>query len=57
MQTDVFGAVVPALLTFAAILLFEEWAFFKARTKWQRALITATAVFLIVLMLNLPWGA
>ena len=57
MQTDLFGALVPALIMFAAVILLEEWAFFKARTKWHRALITAVAVFLIVLLLNLPWGS
>ena len=53
MEFDLFRSVVPALLVIVVVLVFEEWAYFKARTKMQRAIITGVAVFVLVLIFNL----
>ena len=53
MEFDLFRSVVPALLVIVVVLVLEEWAYFKARTKMQRAIITGVAVFVLVLIFNL----
>jgi multisubunit Na+/H+ antiporter MnhB subunit len=50
---EILGPAIPAIVVIIVILAFEEWAYFKARSKLQRAIITGVAVFLIVLAFNL----
>lgn len=50
---EILGPAIPAIVVIIVILAFEEWAYFKARSKLQRAMITGVAVFLIVLAFNL----
>ena len=53
MEFDIFNSLVPALLVIVVVLVFEDWAYFKARTKMQRAIITAVGVFGLVFIFNL----
>lgn len=48
-----FGSLVPAIVIVLIVLAFEEWAFFKSKTRFQRALITGAAVFVILLVIGL----
>lgn len=50
------NTLVPAIIIVVVILALEEWAYFKARTKTQRAAITGVAVFLLLLAFNLVAG-
>lgn len=55
MGFDPLNALVPAILIVIVVLALEEWAFFKARTRFQRALITGVAVFvLLVIFSSIP---
>ena len=56
MELNFLGSAIPAIIVVVVILAFEEWAFFKARTKLQRAVITGVAVFVIFLVFNLIAG-
>ncbi len=56
MEADLSSGVVPALVVIGVVLVFEDWAYFKARTKLQRALITGAAVFVLVVIFNIPWN-
>ena len=56
MDLGFFGAAVPAIVVIAVVLVLEEWAFFKARTRLQRAVITGVAVSVIFFVLNLVAG-
>ena len=51
-----FGALVPAIVIVLVVLGLEEWAFFKSKTKLQRALITGAAVFVLLLVFGLVAG-
>lgn len=53
MEFDFFNIAAPALVVIVVVLVLEEWAYFKARTKLQRAFITGVAVFMLVLILSL----
>ena len=53
MDFDYFNIAVPALVVIVVVLALEEWAYFKATTKFQRAIITGIAVFVLVLIFNL----
>ena len=50
---DILGPAIPAIVVIIVVLAFEEWAYFKARSKLQRAIITGLAVFVVVLAFNL----
>ncbi len=50
------NTLVPAIIIVVVILALEEWAYFKARTKTQRAAITGVAVFLLLIAFNLVAG-
>ena len=52
MEYDLLRSAVPALVVIVVVLGLEEWAYFKARSKLQRAVITGVAVFIIALILN-----
>ena len=56
MDLGFFGAAVPAIVVIVVVLVLEEWAFFKARSRWQRAVITGVSVFIIFFVLNLVAG-
>lgn len=56
MGIDIWNTAIPALVVVAVVIAFEEWAYFRARTKHQRAIITGVAVFAIVLVINLAWA-
>ncbi len=56
MDLGVFGAAIPAIIVIVVVLVLEEWAYFKARSKLQRAVIIGVAVFIIFLVLNLIAG-
>jgi hypothetical protein len=53
---DLTHTLVPAIIIVVMILALEEWAYFKARTKLQRAAITGIAVFLLLLAFNMIAG-
>lgn len=55
MGFDVPHSVVVAILVIVLVLGLEEWAWFKATTKMQRALITGAAVFILLIVINLVW--
>ena len=48
------SAIVAALVVIIVVLGLEDWAYFKAKTKMQRAIITGVAVFVLILLLNIP---
>ena len=53
MDFNIFNSLVPAILVIVVVLVLEDWAYFKARTKTQRAIITGVAVFGLVFIFNL----
>ena len=53
MEPNFLGSAIPAIIVVVVVLALEEWAFFKARSKLQRAVITGAAVFVIFLAFNL----
>lgn len=57
MNFDLTGTLIPAILIVVVILGLEEWAYFKATTKLQRAVITGVAVFVLLLVVNLLWSS
>ena len=57
MNFDFSSSVVAAVAVIVVVLVLEEWAFFAARTKTQRAIITGAAVFVLVIVFNLIPGA
>ena len=57
MHFDLTGTLIPAILIVVLILGLEEWAYFKAKSKTQRAVITGVAVFLLLLVVNLIWSS
>lgn len=56
MDLGFFGAAIPAIIVIVVVLVLEEWAYFKAGSKLQRAIITGVAVFAIFFVLNLIAG-
>ena len=56
LDLGLFGAAVPAMIVIFVVLVLEEWAYFKAKSGMQRAIITGAAVFIIVFVLNLIAG-
>lgn len=56
MDLGFFGAAVPAIIVVVVVLVLEEWAYFKAKSRLQRAVITGVAVFIIFFVLNLIAG-
>ena len=56
MELDFFGAAIPAVIVIIVVLVLEDWAYFKAKGKLQRAVITGMAVFVIFLVFNLMAG-
>lgn len=56
MGFDLTTTVLPAIIIMVVVLVLEEWAYFKARSKLQRALITGGAVFVLLLVFNLIAG-
>jgi len=56
MEFDFYSSVAAALAAIVVVLVLEEWAFFAARTKSQRAMITGAAVFVLVIIFNLLPG-
>lgn len=57
MQLDLYSGVVPAVIVIALVIGLEDWALYQARTKLQRALIMGGAVFVLVIIFNLPWNS
>ena len=53
MQLDFLGPAIPAIIVIMVVLILEDWVYFKARSKLQRAVITGVAVFAIVFIFNL----
>ena len=53
MESGFFGTLIPAIVVIVVVLGLEEWAYFKAKSKLQRAVITGIAVFVIVFIFNL----
>ena len=53
MELDFLGPAIPAIIVIIVVLALEEWVFFKARSKLQRAVITGVAVFVIVFIINM----
>lgn len=53
MEFDFSASVIAAIAAIIVVLVLEELAFFAARTKLQRAIITGVAVFVLVIILNL----
>ena len=56
MELDILGAAIPAVIVIVVVLVLEDWVYFKARGKLQRAVITGIAVFVIFLVFNLIAG-
>ena len=56
MGFDAYNTLLPAVLIIVVVLALEEWAYFKATTKLRRAIITAVAVFALLLVFNLIAG-
>ena len=56
MDLGVFGAAIPAIIVIVVVLVLEEWAYFKAGSKTQRAVITGAAVFVLLIVINLAWA-
>ena len=56
MELDILRSVVPAVIVIAVVLGLEDWAYFKAKSKLQRAVIVGVAVFVLVLVFNLLAG-
>ena len=52
MNFDLSASLVAAIAAIVVVLVLEEVAFFAARTKLQRAIITGFAVAVLVLVLN-----
>ncbi len=57
MHMNFYGPLIPAILIFVLILALEEWAWFKATTKLQRAAVTGVAVFILLLVLGFVWSS
>ncbi|MEQ9042056.1 MAG: hypothetical protein RIE24_27345 [Silicimonas sp.] len=55
MGFDLIHALVPAAVIVVVVLVLEEWAYFKSRSAMARALITAAAVFALLLVINFFW--
>lgn len=55
MGFDLAHALVPAIAIAVIVLALEEWAYFKSHSKLMRAVITAAAVFALLLVLNIFW--
>ena len=53
MELDLLRPAVLALIVIVIVLVLEEWAYFKAKSKVQRAVITGIAVFALVVIFNL----
>ena len=53
MELDLLRPAVLALIVIVIVLVLEEWAYFKAKSKVQRAVITGIAVFVLVVIFNL----
>ena len=53
MHFSFYDAIIPAIVIGIVVLVLEEWAFFKAKSRLQRALITGVTVFVILLLVNL----
>lgn len=56
MELDILRSVVPAVIAIAVVLALEDWAFFKAKSKLQRAVIVGGAVFVLILIFNVLAG-
>ncbi len=56
MENAIYGPLIAAIAVVVVVLVLEEWAFFAARTKTQRAVITGVTVFVLVLIFNLLPG-
>ena len=56
MEPDILSAAIPAVIVIAVVLVLEDWVYFKAKGKLQRAAITGLAVFVIFLVINLMAG-
>lgn len=56
MSSTLYGPIVAAVAVVLVVLVLEELAFFAARSRTQRALITGVAVFILVLVFNLLPG-
>ena len=48
MELDFLRPLIPAIIVVVLVLVLEEWAYFQARSKFQRAIITGAAVFALV---------
>ena len=53
MELDLLRPAVLALIVIVIVLVLEEWAYFRAKSKVQRAVITGIAVFVLVVIFNL----
>ena len=53
---DLYNTLLPAVLIVVVVLALEEWAYFKAGTKTQLAVITGVAVFVLLIVINLAWA-
>lgn len=56
MSFDLIHTLIPAIIIMVMVLILEEWAYFKARTKIQRAVITGLGVFVLLVVFNLVAG-
>jgi hypothetical protein len=56
MNSPLYGPLLAAFAVVLVVLALEELAFFAARSKIQRAMITGVAVFILVLVFNLLPG-
>ena len=53
MEFDLLKPAVLALIVIVIVLVLEEWAYFKAKSKLQRAVTTGIAVFVLAIIFNL----
>ena len=56
MELDLFGPAIPAIVVILVVLVLEDWVYFKARSKLQRAIITGVTVFIVFFLINLIAG-
>ena len=48
------GAILASVAAIVVVLVLEDWAYLKSKSKLHRAIITGIGVFFIVLLLNIP---
>ena len=48
------SAILASVAAIVVVLVLEDWAYLKSKSKLRRAIITGIGVFFIVLLLNIP---